>query len=504
MPGSQETSQVPPLGLLTIAALCPKSWTIRFIDERVEELRDEHIRDADLVMVSAMQVQKEAVGRILRRARALGKRTMIGGPYASSEPSSLLPLADHVVIGEPDEVFGSIAAELEGGTAQRVYEITDKPDVKTSPAPRFDLLEMDRYALMAVQFSRGCPYQCEFCDIITIYGRTPRTKQPEQVLAELEILFQMGWRKPVFIVDDNFIGNHKRALELVEKLQEWSAARNRPFLFVTEASIDLAQRPALVEAMVKANFFGVFVGIESPSKESLKETKKFQNLRADPVESILFLQEKGLWIGGGFIIGFDSDTEEIFEQQREFIERTGITWAMLGFLQAPPTTPLYRRMQAEGRLLDETIVSNFHPPNFQTLIPRPVLLRGFLGILRALYEPPAYYDRCRRAMEYWKPAGQKAPAIPLPAVLRMMLGLLWCQGIRSDYRREWWKFLFDARRWVRDPLKLWWSLALLGLGHHFINYARDVERELERELETVGSSDPVAYDAESRVRTLSA
>jgi radical SAM superfamily enzyme YgiQ (UPF0313 family) len=505
MPGSRETSQIPPLGLLTIAALCPKNWTIRFIDERVEELLDEHIRGADLVMVSGMQVQKEAIRKILLRARSHGKRTIIGGPYASSEPESLLPFANHVVIGEPDAVFAHIAAELENGTAQRVYTITDKPDVSGSPVPRFDLLSLDRYATMAIQFSRGCPFQCEFCDIITIYGRTPRTKQPRQVLAELETLFQLGWRKPVFIVDDNFIGNHKRALELAEKLEEWSASHDYPFLFVTEASIDLAQRPALVDAMVKANFYGVFVGVECPSEESLKETKKFQNLRADPIESIRFLQEKGLWVTAGFIIGFDCDREDIFERQREFVERSAIAWAMLGFLQAPPTTPLYRRMQKEGRLLSDDFISNFHPPNFRTLIPLPVLLRGFVQTLRALYRPSTYYDRCLRSLSYWKPKGQKAPALPLLPALRMTLALLWWQGIRSDYRREWWKFLYEARQWFRDPLKRWWAFALLASGHHFINYARDVASQLEGEQRRLAaeSSEPISCSVASLVKTAS-
>jgi radical SAM superfamily enzyme YgiQ (UPF0313 family) len=484
MPGAGQMNQIPPLGLLTIAALCPKSWRIQLIDEGVEALLDEHIREADLVMVSGMQVQKEAIRRILLRARLVGTRTIIGGPYASAEPASLLPLADHVVIGEPDGVFAQVAADLENGTAQHVYEVTDKPDVTRSPVPRFDLLKMDRYATMAIQFSRGCPFQCEFCDIITIYGRAPRTKQPGQVLAELDALFQLGWRRPVFIVDDNFIGNHKRALELAEKLEEWSLDRDHPFLFFTEASIDLAQRPALVEAMVKANFFGVFVGIESPSKESLQETKKFQNLRADLVESIRSLQEKGLWVTGGFIIGFDSDTEDIFEQQCDLVERTAIAWAMLGFLQAPPTTPLHRRMQEEGRLLTDDFC-NFHPPNFRTLIPLPVLLRRFQQTLGMLYAPATYYDRCFRSLNYWQPKAHKAPAVPPLAALRMMLASLWRQGICSSYRTEWWKFLYAARRWIRDPLKAWWALVLLGSGHHFINYAREVASQLEEELRRV-------------------
>jgi radical SAM superfamily enzyme YgiQ (UPF0313 family) len=464
--------------------LCPQNWTIRFIDEQIEELLDEHITQADLVMVSGMQVQKDAIRKILVRVRSFGKRTIIGGPYASSDPTSLIPLADHIVIGEPDAAFGRIATDLENGTARRVYDIAEKPDMTRSPVPRFDLLKMDHYANMAIQFSRGCPFQCEFCDIITIYGRIPRAKQPAQVLAELEALFRLGWRNPVFIVDDNFIGNHKRALELVERMQEWSASHNHPFLFHTEASIDLAQRAALVDAMVKANFYGVFVGIESPSPESLKETKKFQNLRADPVEAIRFLQEKGLWVTGGFIIGFDSDTEDIFERQRHFIERTAIAWAMLGLLQAPPTTALFERMKQQDRLLTDEIISNFNVPNFRTILPLPVLLRGFSDTLLELYQPSSYYERCFRSLGYWNPRGQKAPRISTLLELRMMLASVWYQGVRSDYKSQWWKFLYRARRWIRDPLKRWWSFTLLAAGHHFITYARVVAKQLEYEQRT--------------------
>ena len=496
MPGAKERSAVPPLGLLTIAALCPKSSTIRFIDEQVEEVRDEHVREAELVMVSGMQVQKDSIKKVLLRARALRKRTIIGGPYVSSEPDSVLPLADHIVIGEPDAVFRRIAAELECGTGQRVYVVDEKPDVTCTPVPRFDLLKMDRYATMAVQFSRGCPFQCEFCDIISLYGRTPRTKQPEQVLAELESLFKLGWRKPVFMVDDNFIGNQKRTVELLHRLQGWSESHNQPFSFFTEASIDLAQRPALVDAMVKANFFGVFVGIESPSPESLKETKKFQNLRADPIESIKFLNAHGLWVSGGFIIGFDSDKEDIFERQREFVERTAIPWAMLAFLQAPPTTPLYRRMQQEGRITDD-FSGNFNLPNFRTMLPFPVLVEGFSETLRSLYGASSYFNRCFHSLSRWTPQGQKPPALQLLPAARMLLSALWYQGICSDYRSEWWKSVYEARRWIRDPMKRWMALLLLASGHHFIHHSRKVVSQLHAELRKAisGQLDPATAGA---------
>ena len=234
-----EKTTMPPLGLITVAAFCPKNWTIRLIDRAFDELLDADLLWADLVMISGMQVQKADVKDILRRARGLGKRTMVGGPYASTEPEALLAIADHVVVGEPDEMFAIIATGLETGLARRLYVIHEKPDLSKTPTPRFELLKLENYAFMAVQFSRGCPFQCEFCDIITIYGRKPRTKPPGQLLAELEALVELGWRKHVFIVDDNFIGNHKLALELAREMEPWQEARDYPLLFFTEASISL-------------------------------------------------------------------------------------------------------------------------------------------------------------------------------------------------------------------------------------------------------------------------
>ena len=496
-----ETDQ-PPLGLLTVAALCPKNWTLRLIDRSFEDLLDTDILWADLVMVSGMRVQKDDIRETLLTARALGKRTMIGGPFASSEPELLLSLADHLVVGEPDEIFHEIAADVERGSAKRLYVVKDKPDVSKTPPPRFDLLKIEKYASMAVQFSRGCPFQCEFCDIITIYGRKPRTKRPSQLLAELDVLFELGWREQVFIVDDNFIGNHKLALELALKLEEWQKSHDYALLFYTEASIDLAQRPGLIEAMVKANFFYVFIGIESPSPKSLIEAKKFQNLRRDPLESIRFIQCEGLWVTAGFIIGFDSDTEEIFEQQRDFIERAAIPWAMAGFLQAPPSTPLFDRMLKEGRLLMEsTATSNFDPPNFRTLLPLSVLLEGYRGILVSLYGASAFYDRCYRSLLQWnsrKP--QKPPEIPLLPTLGIVVRSIVHQGILSSYRKAYWKFLLRlAARWSLNPPKFSLGFAMLLSGHHFIRYARNVVVQLESELDKSrvqrGSADLICRSA---------
>jgi radical SAM superfamily enzyme YgiQ (UPF0313 family) len=426
----------------------------------------------------------------LGRARRLGRRTIVGGPYASSEPERMLALADHVVVGEPDEVFGEIAADLEAGTAKRHYAITDKPDVTHTPVPRFDLLKLGSYASMSIQFSRGCPFQCEFCDIIILYGRKPRTKHPQQVVAELDALLSLGWMKQVFVVDDNFIGNHARALELCVELERWQRQHDFPVMFYTEASMDLAKKTALMDAMVRANFFYVFLGIESPSKESLQETKKFQNLAMDPVSCVDMIHEHGLWVTGGFIVGFDSDTDDIFDRQIEFIERTAIPWALLNSLHAMPRTALYERMQKEGRLLAESASSSGDtiPCNFRTRLSPAALLRGQVKTLTAIYEPKAFYERAWRSMESWKTRkNQRAARQPGAAdIAAIVMRSIWHQGIKSNYRSAYWKYLFRMlSHYSFNPAKIWMAATVMISGHHFIPYSREVVAGIERQIDRV-------------------
>jgi len=482
-----EKSVLPPLGLITVAALCPAHWTLRLVDLAFDELRDEDLRWANLVMISAMHAQRAGAVHVLDRARALGIRTIIGGPFVSSQPDFFLSLADHLVIGEPDDVFGDIVADLETGRAQHVYRIDQKPDLSRTPIPRFDLLKMENYTSLSVQFSRGCPFQCEFCDIITIYGRKPRTKARERLLAELDAIRGAGWRKEVFIVDDNFIGNPKRALELANDLEAWQERHHHPFIFYTEASIDLAQREELIDAMVRANFFYVFIGVETPDANALREAKKFQNLRRDPLDCIHFIQRRGLWVTAGFIVGFDSDTGDIFDRQADFIERAAIPWAMTGFLQAPPTTPLFDRMVREGRLIETSqATSNFSSPNFRTRLPLGTLLGGLRGMLLRIYTPEAFFTRAIRALEYWKPrARQHAPPMSFWHEVRVVVGSMWLQGVWGSYRLRYWKFLAElVGRWARDRRKLYLGFVILLSAHHFIRYAADVARDLEQEMRT--------------------
>jgi radical SAM superfamily enzyme YgiQ (UPF0313 family) len=478
-----ERSIMPPLGLITVAALCPARWDVRLIDRAFQELSDQDILWADLVMVSAMHVQRDDAHLTLKRASSLERRTMIGGSYASTQPDVLMQLADHVVVGEPDEVFGEIAAALETGKARRLYRIEIKPDISHTPVPRFDLLDAEKYASMSVQFSRGCPFQCEFCDIITIYGRRPRTKSPQQFLRELDALVRLGWRKQVFIVDDNFIGNHQVALEMVRQLEKWQEEHHRPFIFYTEASIDLALRPELLNAMVRANFFYVFIGVETPQADSLRETKKFQNLRAAPLECIRFVQRRGLWVTGGFIVGFDSDPGDIFDRQIEFIEQAAIPWAMTGMLQAPPTTPLFERMEKEGRLIrGSSATSNFSLPNYHTRLPLSELLSGMERMLLELYAPDRFYARAIRSLENWNSRGLQRPNTPLFYQVKVVVSSLWRQGVRSDYRREYWRFLMRLlTRWGLRPEKVWMGFVVALSGHHFIPYARRLAAMMQDE-----------------------
>jgi radical SAM superfamily enzyme YgiQ (UPF0313 family) len=485
----------PPLGLITVAALCPSYWTLRLIDRSCQTLTDADLEWADLVMVSGMRVQRDDMFEVLARARGMGIRTIVGGPYASSQPEALLGVADHVVVGEPDEVFDRIAGDLEQGAARHLYVIDDKPDVSRTPVPRFDLLDLGKYLSMTVQFSRGCPFQCEFCDIITIYGRKPRTKSPAQMLRELDALVGLGWRNRVFVVDDNFIGNRRKALELAEHLIDWQRERGYPMTFTTEASMDLAQHPDLIAAMVKANFWSVFIGIESPSREALAETKKFQNLLEDPLECVKRIQREGLWVTGGFIVGFDSDTEDIFERQAQFVEQAAIVWAMTGFLEALPTTPLYERLAREGRLIGEgQSHGNFKPPNFRTMLPLRSLLSGGRHTLQSIYAPKAFFARALRSLDEWTVQDtQRAPAQAGELMRGVFLKSIVRQGILSSYRRHYWACLFRLLvRWRSSPQKLWLGLSILISAHHFIRYAQEVSAELDAELRVMVDASPTA------------
>ena len=346
----RKRASVPPLGLLTVAAMLPPSWEKRLVDLNVRKLTDKHLRWADLVFISAMIVQRESVKALIARCRAAGKTIVAGGPLFTSEYSQF-PGVDHFVLNEAEVTLPEFLRDLEQGCARRVYAPAEFPDIRQTPAPLWELAELRRYASMCIQYSRGCPFDCEFCDVTVRFGHRPRTKTAAQIIAELDSLHRLGWRGPVFFVDDNLIGN-KRALktELLPALIDWQEGRRGVPLY-TEASINLADDEELMHLMAEAGFDMVFIGIETPDESSLAECNKRQNQHRDLVADVKRIQRAGLQVQGGFIVGFDSDTPTIFHRQIEFIQKSGIVTAMVGLLNALPDTKLYARLKREGRLL---------------------------------------------------------------------------------------------------------------------------------------------------------
>jgi radical SAM superfamily enzyme YgiQ (UPF0313 family) len=394
-------ASMPPLGLLTVAAMFPESWDLRLVDLNVEPLGDADLEWADLVLTSTMVVQQRSLAEVIARSNALGKPVAVGGPHPTSF-SAEISGADHLVLDEVEETFPRFLADFEAGRAAREYRPESKPAVTTTPLPRFDLLDLSAYGSMALQFSRGCPFDCEFCDITKLFGRVPRTKTNEQMVAELDALYALGWRGPLFLVDDNFIGNKKEALRLLPAVAEWQREHGHPFDLYTEASVNLARNEPLMDAMVEAGFSMVFLGIESPNPEALRKTKKLQNTRRDDDDylfhAVRTIQERGMEVTGGFIVGLDGDGPEVFDAQVDFIQRAGIPIAMVGLLTALKGTDLYARLEREGRLLDESSGNNVEIAlNFVPELDRDVLIDGYREVLAALYGPDlsAYFARCK-------------------------------------------------------------------------------------------------------------
>jgi radical SAM superfamily enzyme YgiQ (UPF0313 family) len=472
----------PPLGLATLAAHLPESWELRIHDLHLGPLADEALRWADVVLVSGMLVQADTMRETLRRARALGKRTVAGGPATTTSPGDFAG-ADHLFQGEAEGRLDRLVEALEhpDRAADRVLSPSGdaRPSLTLAKIPRFDLLRLDRYASMAVQVSRGCPFNCEFCDIIEMFGRVPRVKAPAQVLAELDALRKLGARGPLFIVDDNFIGNRKAAGRLLPEIGAWQRAHGRPFDLYTEASLDLAGDEHLVGAMVDAGFSSVFVGLETPDPETLKATQKKQNLRMDPAEAVRTLSRAGLEVFAGFIVGFDGDDAAAIDRQREFVSSLPIPRAMVGILLALPGTQLWRRLEREGRLRRATTGDQFDRTNFETTMPEEELVRGYRGLMGALFDADAFFRRCQLSLEM-TPV-RRAPL--RPGSLKTVARALWQIGIRGDpARRRWfWRLLGTALRRGREfvPRAITYSI----IGEHFVRYtAEEVLPRLDRRL----------------------
>ena len=470
LPFAGRASLLPPLGLITVAALLPLDWTCRLVDLNIERLDDEDLRWAEVVMLTGMLVQRPSLHAVLDRCRRAGVRTVVGGPYATALPADL-SAADHVVVGEAEDLVPELARDLATGRAAPIYREREKPDVALSPLPRYDLLKVRRYHQMCLQYSRGCPFNCEFCDIIVMYGRKTRTKTAAQVIAELEAIRRTGFAGDVFFVDDNFIGNRKAVKAVLPHIAEWRRRAGPPLEFYTEASIDLADDEDLVDLMTGAGFTAVFIGIETPSQETLREARKTQNLRRDLVAQVHGLQDRGLDVWAGFILGFDSDHEGSFDAMVRFIESAAIPYAMVGLLGALPNTPLYRRLEKDNRLRPEVTGDQFGLTNVINLMPAERVLAGYRGVLERLYDPGAYFERCRENLARWRPVpGSLRRRVPhdLACAWRAIRG----QGIAADYRAAYWRFLLWVAR--HHPGKIGRAIAQAAAGHHYITYTRQV------------------------------
>ena len=398
----------PPLGLLTVAAMFPASYELRVVDMNVSDLHDADLEWADLVFTSTMITQHVSLRAVVERCNRAGVPVVAGGPHPTTFHEEIGGV-DHFVLDEVEETFAEFLRDLESGTARRVYREARKPDVTRTPVPRFDLIDIENYATMSVQFSRGCPFDCEFCDIIKLYGRVPRTKSPEQVVEELDSLYRLGWRGPVFLVDDNFIGNKRDALKLLPAIAGWQKARGYPFTLITEASANLALMDAMMDAMIEAGFDSVFVGIETPNPKALLKTKKQQNTN-ETQENYLYhavrkIQQRGMQVQGGFILGLDSDDEGVFDAQIDFIQETGIPVAPVYLLTAVKGTDMYERMKSEGRLQEAPLGTNAMPLNFKTELEYGTLIDGYKRVIATLYDPTLenYFSRCLTLFRHLKP-----------------------------------------------------------------------------------------------------
>ncbi|HUV45146.1 MAG TPA: DUF4070 domain-containing protein [Dehalococcoidales bacterium] len=465
----------PPLGLLTVAAMLPAEWEKKLVDMNVTSLKDSDIGWADYVFLSAMVVQKDSARETIARCRVLGTRIVAGGPLFTSEYEEFDEV-DHLVLDEAEITLPPFLDDLEKGCPQHIYTSTERPDLSLTPIPMWSLINMDKYSSMNIQYSRGCPFDCEFCNIVILNGHKPRTKSKEQILAEMEALYSQGCRSSLFIVDDNFIGNKKKLkTEVLPAIIEWSKARKYPFPLFTEASINLADDDQLMQLMVEAGFNRVFVGIETPNEESLAECNKYTNANRDLVASVKKIQSFGMEVQGGFIVGFDSDPLSIFRSQINFIQNSGIVTAMVGLLNAPRGTRLYQRLYKENRLLKDSTGDNTDCSiNFIPKMPYETLIDGYKHIMSTIYSPKQYYERIRTFLKEYKPYQVKRATNIRLYYVWAFIKLVWVLGVMEKGRRYFWSFFISTL--LKRPRLFPMSMLLSVYGIHF----RRVMKKLEK------------------------
>jgi radical SAM superfamily enzyme YgiQ (UPF0313 family) len=455
----------PPLGLLTVAAMLPKQWEVQFIDLNVNRLEEKQLRWAEYVFLSGMNIQRESFMEVVSRCNQLGVKVVAGGPLATSHYQELSGV-DYFVLNEAEATLPKFIEDLENGWPQHVYATDEYPEISLAPLPRWDLVNFKDYASMYLQYSRGCPFNCEFCSITQLNGRRCRVKSKETFMSEVDAIFEQGWRGGIFIVDDNFIGNKKGLkVEILPALIEWQERHGHPYVFNTEVSINLADDDDLISQMVRAGFNSVFVGIETPNDSSLAECGKLQNLQRDMVASVRKLHRHGIRVSGGFIIGFDNDPENIFEQQMNFIQKTGIVSAMVGLLNAPTGTRLFHRLKSEKRLLNVATGDNMDGSmNFIPKMDYQKLMQGYKNVLQTIYSQKTYYERVKTFLSEYNPplmGRTKFTASKIKAFFK----LTWQLGFMEKGNRYYWKLLLLSL--FKYPKKLPLAVTMAGYGFHF-------------------------------------
>ena len=479
---------IPPLGLITVAAILPQEWEIKLVDRNVRDLTEADWNWAEVVILSGMIVHKSDMLSLIREGKRRGKLMGVGGPYATSLSHECKEAGvDYLILDEGEITIPMFVEAIARGEKSGTFRSDGvKPDVTNTPIPRYDLLDLNAYAMMSVQFSRGCPFQCEFCDIIVLYGRKPRTKTPQQLIAELEYLYELGWRETIFMVDDNFIGNKRNVKLLLKELQPWMAEKGYPFSFNTEASVDLAQDQELMDMMVACNFGSVFLGIETPDEDSLKVTKKFQNTRDTLSESVDQIIRSGIRVMAGFIIGFDGEKAGAGDRIVKFVEKTNIPLAVFSMLQALPDTALWHRLEKEGRLMggsgdiNQTTLMNFIPT-------RPIedIAQEYIDGFWQLYDPIAFLDRTYRCYRILGtvnyPKKEKKAKKPFNwAILRAVLIVIWQQGVIYKTRWKFWPYLFSMIRHNLGGVASY--LTVCAYMEHFLEYRQEVKAQIEIKL----------------------
>ncbi|MGD0488207.1 MAG: DUF4070 domain-containing protein [Syntrophorhabdales bacterium] len=471
----------PPLGLLTVAAMLPADWEIRLIDTQITPLEEKDIEWADYVFISAMSIQEKSARLVITRCGAKGVKTVAGGPLFTSMPDAF-PDVDYLVLDEAEITLPLFLKDLRHGRPRHIYRSGSRADIGLTPSPRWDIIDMKKYASMNIQYSRGCPFDCEFCNITVLYGQRARTKGKGQIIAELDGLWRAGWKGSVFFVDDNFIGNKtKLKRDVLPGIVDWMKRRRYPFAFATEVSINLADDRALMELMVEAGFDTVFVGIETPNETSLAECRKFQNENRDLMACVKTIQRSGLQVQGGFIVGFDNDPPSIFDRLTHFIQESGIVTAMVGLLNAPRGTRLYTRLGKEGRLLSE--ITGDHMDLSINFVPKmnlDVLVSGYQRILQTIYSPRCYYDRVRCFLSEYAPGRNKIFHFRVGYVNAFLRSVLFL-GIIGRERIDYWKLLLWSL--FRHPRLVPLAIQLAICGFHF----RKVSSEMSSHRPDLGA-----------------